>query len=122
MPDLRMMPNPTLPRAELDARLRALGYAHADLQPRTHLGYRLQTWRHPAGSSVILCEAHVLGERCAIVHAETLDELTRALETVPYADLLQAAAAAPSPARPCRGCAGCACSSTTSCRPSCATT
>ncbi|MCY0989246.1 hypothetical protein OV203_19060 [Nannocystis sp. ILAH1] len=97
MPDLRMMPNPTLPRAELDARLRALGYAHAGLEPRTHLGYRLQTWRHPAGSSVTLCEAHVLGERCAIIHAETLDELTQALETVPYADLLQAAAAAPSP-------------------------
>lgn len=97
MPDLRMMPDPTLPRAELEARLRALGYARAGLEPRTHLGYRLQDWRHPAGASVTLCEAHVLGERYAIVHAEALEELTQALGTVPYADLLQAAAAAPSP-------------------------
>lgn len=97
MPDLRMMPSPTLPRAELDARLRALGYARAGVEPRTHLGYRLETWRHPAGASVTLCEAHVLGERYASVHADALDELEQALEAVPRADLLQAAAAAPGP-------------------------
>jgi hypothetical protein len=97
MPDLRMIPDPSLPRAELDARLRALGYAPAGVEPRTHLGYRLQTWRHPAGSSVTLCDAHVIGERYASVHAEAPGELAQALQTVPRADLLQAAAAAPSP-------------------------
>ncbi|PCC68644.1 hypothetical protein SAMN02745121_05318 [Nannocystis exedens] len=97
MPDLRMIPSPDLPRAELDARLRALGYARAGDEPRTHLRYRLRTWRHPAGSSVTLCEVHVTGERYAWVHAEALDDLSQALGALPRAALLQGADAAPSP-------------------------
>ena len=97
MPDQRMIPSPTLPRAEIDARLRALGHAPAGLQPRTHGSYRQQTWRHPDGSSVLLCEVHPLGERLAVISGDTPDALARALEVIPRATILHEAVAAPGP-------------------------
>jgi hypothetical protein len=92
-----MIPSPTLARAELDARLRALGYARTPEEPRSHLRFRLQTWQHPAGASVTLCEAHVTGERYALVHGEALDEVAQALDAIPRATLLREAEAAPGP-------------------------
>lgn len=97
MLDRRMIPNPALARVDMDARLRALGYAPAGHEPRTHLRFRLQAWRRPDGSSVELCEAHVLGERYVMVRSEAPDELARALEVVPRATLLHEAGAAPGP-------------------------
>ncbi|WAS91245.1 hypothetical protein [Nannocystis punicea] len=97
MPDVRMIPSPTLARAELDVRLRALGYARTPEEPRSHLRFRLQTWQHPAGASVILGEAHVTGERYVLVHGEAPDEVAQALDVLPRATLLREAEAAPGP-------------------------
>ena len=97
MLDQRMIPNPTLPRAEIDARLRALGHLPASIQPRTHASYRQQTWRRADGSSVLLCEVHPLGERLVALGGDALDELMRALEVIPRATLLQEAVHAPGP-------------------------
>jgi hypothetical protein len=99
MPDQRVIPNPTLARAEIDARLRARGYVPSDDEPRTHLRYRRTIWRHPDGNTATLCEAHVVGERYMNVSAEAPDDLLSALEAVPRAALLHAADAAPDPRR-----------------------
>ncbi len=97
MPDLRMIPSPTLPRLEIDARLRALGHAPAGVDRRTHLRYRRQAWSHPDGASVVLCEAHVVGERFAQIRSDAPDELATALAAVPRATLLHEAGAASGP-------------------------
>lgn len=97
MPDQRVIPNPTLARAEIDARLRARGYVPAGHEPRTHLRYRLASWRHPDGNTATLCEAHVMGERYMNLSTDAPDDLTGALEVIPRAALLQAADAAPDP-------------------------
>ena len=97
MPDQRMIPSPTLRRVEIDARLRALGHVPVAIRPRTHGTYRQQTWRHPDGSSVLLCEVHVLGERLVMISSEAPDELARALEVVPRATILDEVLAAPGP-------------------------
>src|SRR6187402_2303781 len=97
MLDRRIIPDPTLARAEIDARLRALGYTRAGVEPRTHSRYRLQSWRHPTGASVLLCEAHVVGERYVAVSSEANDELARTLDGVSRATMLREADAASGP-------------------------
>jgi len=95
MPEARMIPDPTLARAEIDARLRALGYALVDDQRRTHTLQHTLTWQHADGTSVLLGEHHVLGERYVVVDGEVGERLAQALQPIPRATLLRELDAAP---------------------------
>lgn len=97
MTEPRMIPSPTLARVEIDARLRALGYAPVGVTPRTHFRYRQQVWRDRSGSRVTLCEVHAIGERHVVLEGDAPDGLTGALEVVSRADILHAAAVATGP-------------------------
>lgn len=88
MPDIRLIPDPTLARAEIDARLRALGLTLARDDARTHLLQRRVTWARGTDSSVTLCEHHVIGERYAVVAGDAAEEVTAALAPVDRATLL----------------------------------
>lgn len=95
MPEARKIPDPSLARAEIDARLRALGYALVDEQARSHSRHRTLTWQHADGGSLMLGEHHVMGERYVVIDGEVPESVVQALQPVPRATLLRELDAAP---------------------------
>lgn len=95
MPEAREIPDPSLARAEIDARLRALGYALVDEQARSHSRYHTLTWQHADGGSLMLGEHHVTGERYVVIAGEVPESVVQALRSVPRATLLRELDAVP---------------------------
>ena len=90
MPEVRLIPDPTLARAEIAGRLRALGLTLAEEETRTHTRYRSSIWRRGDAASVRLVDHHVVGERLAVVDGDVHDDIVQALVPVDRTTLLAA--------------------------------
>lgn len=90
MPEVRLIPDPTLARAEIAARLRALGFMLVDEKMRTHTRHRSSIWMRGDAASVRLVDHHVVGERVAFVDVDAHDDIVQALAPVDRATLLAA--------------------------------
>lgn len=90
MPEVRLIPDPTLARAEIAARLRALGLTLAEEETRTHTRFRSSVWTRGDAASVRMVDHHIVGERVAVVDGDAHDDIVQALAPVDRATLLAA--------------------------------
>ncbi|MDC0718136.1 hypothetical protein [Nannocystis bainbridge] len=87
MPEVRLIPDPTLARAEIVARLRALGLTLEEEATRKHTRTRT-IWMRGDAASVRLVDHHIVGERLAVVDGDMHDDIVQALAPVDRATLL----------------------------------